>query len=360
MKAYVLYEIGDLRYEERPIPVPDKGEALVRVHACGICGSDIPRIYETGAHIHPLIPGHEFSGEVEDVGENTEPSLIGHRVGIFPLIPCGQCPACADGKYEMCSSYDYSGSRRDGAFAEYVCVPADRLATIPDQVSSEQAAMLEPMGVALHAIRRAGLLTDPGNTDGKQTISGNSASDKNLKIAVIGLGPIGSLAVMILKDAGYRDVYAIGNKESQRRRMELLGVDETHYITGRHELGADVVLECVGNSSALAEAVLATAPEARIVLVGNPHGDMRLERDIYWQILRRQLYLTGTWNASYTGAQSDDWSYLIDRLGKGTLHPEKLITHRFPLENLPQGLKIMRDKTEDYCKIMITMPGNRL
>ncbi|MBR0119687.1 MAG: alcohol dehydrogenase catalytic domain-containing protein, partial [Eubacterium sp.] len=123
MKAWVLHQINDIRYEEVATPeVSNTGssgsEVLVKVCAAGICGSDIPRIYETGAHKMPLIPGHEFAGEVADVGEGDEAGWIGKRVGIYPLIPCRKCHSCLQDQYELCRDYDYIGSRRDGAFAE--------------------------------------------------------------------------------------------------------------------------------------------------------------------------------------------------------------------------------------------------
>ena len=105
MKAWTLYNIGDIRLGETEKPAPKAGQALVRVTAAGICGSDIPRIYQTGAHRHPLIPGHEFSGIVEAVGEGTAPAWIGKRVGIFPLIPCKSCGPCRGQHYEMCKDY---------------------------------------------------------------------------------------------------------------------------------------------------------------------------------------------------------------------------------------------------------------
>ncbi len=105
MKAWVLHGIDDLRWETVEKPLPGSGEVLVAVKAVGICGSDIPRIYKTGAHVHPLIPGHELSGRVEAVGAGVESSWLGQRVGIFPLIPCKTCTLCQEKRYEMCRNY---------------------------------------------------------------------------------------------------------------------------------------------------------------------------------------------------------------------------------------------------------------
>ena len=153
MKAWLLHDIGKISLDEVEKPLPGKGEVLVRVKAAGICGSDIPRIYETGAHNMPLIPGHEFSGIVESVGEDGDKKWAGKRVAVCPKIPCGSCSECKKGSLNSCTSYDYVGSRRDGAFAEYVAVPAANLLEIPEEVSFEAAAIMEPLAVAVNAVR---------------------------------------------------------------------------------------------------------------------------------------------------------------------------------------------------------------
>ena len=135
MKAWVLHDVNDLRLEEVPTPSPGEQEVLVAVKAAGICGSDIPRIYYTGAHTHPLIPGHEFSGEVVELGKGTDKNWLGQRVGVFPLIPCGECDQCRKKQYEMCRKYNYLGSRRNGGFAEDVAVPAWDLVSLSKHVS---------------------------------------------------------------------------------------------------------------------------------------------------------------------------------------------------------------------------------
>ena len=126
MKAARLHTIGDLRCDEVEIPVPHGEELLVRVGACGICGSDLPRVFEHGSSNgkYPLAIGHEFAGEVVQVGEQADPALAGVKAAIYPLIPCRKCDPCVTGNYAMCEDYDYLGSRRDGGFAEYCLIPS--------------------------------------------------------------------------------------------------------------------------------------------------------------------------------------------------------------------------------------------
>lgn len=346
MQAWVLNGANDIEYKELPIPAPQEGWVLLKVKACGICGSDIPRIYDTGAHKHPLIPGHEFAGIVEETGSGVDKALTGSRVGVFPLIPCGVCPQCVNKRYEMCDNYNYTGSRCDGAFAGYVCVPAANLIKLPDNVSFEQAAMLEPMAVAVHAMRAIG--AGAGDT-----------------IAVCGLGTIGMLLYMFLRDAGHKDVFVIGNKDFQKKQAYMLGADDAHYCDSRKEdalawirqrsggKGADVFFECVGRNETVTLGLNAAAKGGKLMLIGNPHSDMELMRNDYWQILRKQLRVQGTWNSSFTLDDNDDWHYVIRRLSEGDISPQELITHRLSLKELERGLHIMRDRSEDYCKIMI-------
>lgn len=345
MKAYVLHDINDFRYEEIKEPSLGAGEVLVAVKAAGICGSDIPRVFRTGTYSYPLIPGHEFAGIVEKVGEDVDTAWIGKRVGVFPLIPCKKCVPCQGKKYEMCEKYGYLGSRTDGGFAEYVRVPVWNLLEIPDNVMLEQAAMLEPMAVAVHAIRRAEV-------------------SQNDVIAVWGLGTIGLFTIMFLKEMGCRNILAIGNKNFQKEMAKWFGISADCYCDGNTEdvnewiqsksngRGADIVFECVGKNETVVQAVKNAAAGGKVQLVGNPAGDMTLTKDVYWRILRKQLTLLGTWNSSFTHEETDDWHYVLERLASGRIQPEKVITHRFSLEELREGFELMRDKREEYVKVM--------
>lgn len=345
MKALVLHNIRDLRLETLDVPEPGDKEVLLSVKAVGICGSDIPRIYQTGTYSYPLIPGHEFSGIVTEMGPNTDQKWLNQRVGVFPLIPCRTCAPCKKKQYEMCRNYSYLGSRRDGGFAEYVAVPEDNLIALPDNVTFEEAAMMEPMAVAVHAMRRAA----PAVSD---------------TVVICGLGTIGLLLLMFLKEAGVQNILAVGNKDFQKQKALKLGFPEDSYCNARRQdadkwlseraksIGIDVFFECVGKNETLVQAVNHTAPGGKIMLVGNPYSDMSMEKQVYWKILRNQLTVMGTWNSSFTQEPEDDWRYVLDRLSRHRIDPAELISHRFPLEELEKGLQIMRDKSEDYGKVM--------
>lgn len=380
MRAQVLYGIGNLKYAEIDKPFPKRGEALIKVICCGICGSDVPRIYKTGAHNMPLIPGHEFMGIVEDCPDN--PELVGKRVGVFPLIPCGKCPQCRELHYEMCTNYNYLGSRSDGGFAEYVTAPVWNLFPLPECVGDEEAAMLEPMCVAAHAAKRVGLKLEPDSVN----------RDEDSAIVICGLGTIGLLLAMMLRFSRYKNIIFVGNKDIQKKKLLDMGYKADDYCDVRYAdpvsfimektdgRGADYYFECIGRSECFEQAVKCAAPLGTVMLVGNPVSSMELSKDVYWKILRNQLTLLGTWNSSYLGNgqgagdagddYQDDWKFVISLLTKRpvlpvldkdgneeyiSLSPANLVTHRFPLEELDKGLSIMHRKSEEYIKIMINL-----
>lgn len=334
MKAYVLHGVNDLRYEDVPIPECPKGWVTVQVKAAGICSSDIARVFTKGTYHFPTIPGHEFSGVVYSVVDEENQSWEGKRVGVFPLIPCRECPQCKQKQYEMCANYDYLGSRRDGAFAEYVAVPLWNLLPLPNEVPLEVAAMLEPLSVGLHALKKAEI---------KQTDS----------VAVIGTGMIGISAAQWAKKYTAGEVVVIGRNENKRYLVESTGLPyEVH--TKAEDKEYDVVLEAVGTPESVDLALNLIRPGGKVVLMGNPSGDILLTQNTYWRILRKQLIVKGTWNSFYDGDNKSDWTEAIEALAKGEVEVKSLISHTFPQERLIDGLQLMRDHKEPYCKIMTT------
>lgn len=375
MKAYVLEGIGQLKYKEVPMPVLNEGEVLVEVKAAGICGSDIPRIFETGTYHFPTIPGHEFSGVVvEDNSENgsqmmrdeaemgeseaEEPGMKplgikasarwkGKRVGVFPLIPCKECAACQKKQYEMCTHYSYLGSRCDGGFARYVAVPEWNLIELPDSVSYEEAALLEPSSVALHSVRRL---------DFKESVE---------SAVLLGLGTIGVIITQWLKIYGVSKVFATGHSEDHGKLMQKVADANYKYCNAKEtnvpewvadvtsDKGTDVVFDCVGTSQSLEDAIACVRPGGQIIIVANPKGDVALSKDIYWKILRKQIRVSGTWNSSFTHESTDDWHMVLEKVVSGELRLQELISHRFAFERLSDGLEVMREKKEYRNKIMI-------
>lgn len=333
MKAYVLHAVNDLRYDEIEIPECPNGWAIIKVKAAGICSSDVARIFTKGTYHFPTIPGHEFSGEVYSVGNEADKALVGKKVGIFPLIPCRNCPQCAEKHYEMCTNYDYVGSRRDGGFAEYVAVPIWNIIELPESMSFTSAAMLEPLSVALHAIKIGGV-------------------KKGDNVAIIGTGMIGICAGQWAYKFGASKVTIIGRNENKRPLVENCGL-EYAICTNKNEIDQyDLVIEAVGTPFAVEMAINGAISGGTVLLMGNPSGDILFSQDLYWRILRKQLTLKGTWNSAYDGCNPSDWTYACKAIDNKDVNVEPLISHQFSQEHLMDGLKLMLEHKEPYCKVM--------
>lgn len=359
MKAYVLEGISQLEYKEIDKPQLRSGYVLLEVQAAGICGSDVPRIFTTGTYHFPTIPGHEFAGVVVEAFDESGKVWVGKRVGVFPLIPCQRCDCCKEKNYEMCSNYNYLGSRCDGGFAEYVAVPVWNLIELPDNVSFAEAAMLEPASVALHAVRRLDL-------------------EKMSSVALFGLGTIGIIIAQWLRIYGIKTVFATGHNDRHGDVMKSVASEGYVYIdtakkSGGGEdsdsrvasrvcdqildltdgVGIDAVIDCVATSESLEDALTCVKSGGQIVVVGNPKGDVQIEKNSYWKILRKQIRLTGTWNSSFTHEDDDDWNMVLEACANGKLHLKELITHALDFDELHKGLDIMRNRTEYRNKVMI-------
>ncbi len=344
MKAHVLEAVGELTYKEVPTPQLQEDEVLVEVVNAGICGSDVPRIFKTGTYHFPTIPGHEFAGVVRQAATEENEYLVGKKVGVFPLIPCMKCGQCKRKAYEMCSSYNYLGSRTDGGFAEYVAVPVWNLIELPTEVGFEDAAMLEPTCVALHAIRQADMAVVQS-------------------AAVYGCGTIGILALQWLTAMGVKNLYAVGTRKEQQELLAGLAAcsfcnchekDPLDFIREQTDgAGVDVVFECVGVSESINHAVSLVRAGGQVVFVGNPAGDITFDKQTYWKILRQQLMVYGTWNSSFTKDEGDDWHMAVRAIQEGRIRPSAQITQRFSFDRLHDGLKVMQDKGVFTNKVMI-------
>ncbi len=346
MRALNLYGVGDLRYDEVKKPRPQTGEVLLKVRACGICGSDIPRVFTKGTYHFPTIPGHEFAGEIVAVPEGEDAGLIGQRAAVFPLLPCGQCAACVTGHYAQCAHYSYYGSRQDGAMAEYLAVRRENLCFLPEGVSYEAAAMCEPTAVARHAFLQSG--AGLGNV-----------------LAIYGVGAIAMLLAQWAKAAGVRKIVLAARSREKVNWAKGMGFPLTFDLKNPEEReawekalsdegGADACIEGTGASDGLARCLQVAKPFGTVVTMGNPQGEMRLSQDDYWKILRKELVIRGTWNSLFSAAEND-WRQSLSAMGQGMLQPEKLITHRFSLSEYREAFKLMRDKKELYGKVMLVM-----
>lgn len=348
MKASQLFKIGDFRTVDVEVPVPKGKELLVKIGACGICGSDIPRIFELGTskQRYPLTIGHEFGGEIVAVGEEADPTLVGKRGAVFPCIPCRKCPPCESGNYAMCEDYDYLGSRSDGGFAEYCLVPSDWhfIESKNPNLSDEALAMVEPCTVAQHAVRKSGL------TAGQSVV-------------IFGAGPIGQMAARWAKIFGASPVVLVDVVEekcefARERGNTVINCMTTDVVAAVKELNggklADVVIEGTGTGAALGNCIACCKTFGTVVLMGNPHKDTTIKLAQHSMILRKELRLQGIWNSHYASTPINEWHYTVKMLDAGIMQVEDLITHKSNLEDLPQLCDDIYNRKVSICKALYT------
>lgn len=341
MKALNLHGINNLVYEDVPDPKPQEGEVLLKIKACGICSSDEDRVLHTGTYHFPTIPGHEFAGQIVQLGAGVDEKYLGKKASVFPLLPCRKCSACNKGEYVMCSSYKYFGSRNDGGFAEYLAVPVWNLVLLDDSVDYKVGALMEPAAVALHAVRMG-------------------AVTKGQQVAVIGTGTIGILIGVFCKLQG-ADVYICGRRRESLENVKSLGLDviDIHEISEKvneitHGERMDVVFEAVGSNESMEMAIMSTRSAGVVVAVGNPKADFKLSRDVYWKVLRWQLQIKGTWNSDYN-ERKNDWKVVAQMMAEHGFPFEKLITKTYRLEEHEMAFKYLADKTRSKTKLMFVM-----
>jgi L-iditol 2-dehydrogenase len=320
MKALVLKDYRRFAVEDFAVPVLQSDEVLVRVRACGICGSDVHGMDgSSGRRIPPIIMGHEAAGEIAQVGNGVTGWKAGDRVTFDSTVYCGDCWYCRRGKINLCENRRVLGVscgdyRRHGAFAEYVAVPQRILYRLPDNLSFEQAAMVEAVSVALHAVKRTPL--------------SDAAS-----VVVVGTGMIGLLVVQVLRVAGCKQIVAIDLEEGKLQLAKKLGAthtlkaDEPDLLEKIRALtegrGADAAFEVVGLAPTVKTAIESVRKGGSVTLVGNlkPQVDLPLQA-----VVTRELTLFGTCGSA------GEYPECLDLIASGRINVTEFVSATAPLE----------------------------
>ena len=348
MKAAVWYEKGDIRIEDKPIPEPGPGEVRLKVKACGICGTDlheyrdgpflIPRKPHplTGRAGGPIILGHEYAAVVDALGPEVSGVAPGDRVTVNPLIYCGKCTYCLKGQPNMCLKLGTGGLASDGAFAEYTVVPSYGLYPLPEKVSDDAGAFVEPVAVATHAVKRARL-------------------ELGQSVAVIGAGPIGLLVAQVCRAAGASQVFVVEPMEARRNLAARLGatavVDPTEADPGKwiagltDNLRADVAIDCVGNQASFDTAVKATGRRAVICIAGMALKPVEVS---FMRLWGHEKELT------FTSGYENEFPAAIALLNNNQINTADMITGNIGLDDLvSEGLEALSSQSGNHIKILV-------
>lgn len=343
MKAGVLYGVNDIRYTDFNDPVCGENDVIINVKACGICGSDPPRVLKNWRYNLPAIPGHEFSGIIVEKGAKVKDLDIGDRVTAAPFIPCGKCENCLKGDFSLCDNNDMLGSKSYGGFAEYVKVPSTNILKI-DDIDFESAAMIEPLAVALHGVL------------GIKPIIGDT-------VAIMGSGTLGQLVIQWLKVGGINNIIAVDI--SEKKLMEAKAVGATVCINAKDKdpvkeikeltanRGVDIAFECAGSKITQEQCLLVTRKKGKVAYLGIAYSDIHLQENSFESIFRKELTLKGFWNSYSSPFPGQEWYKSIQYVKNKFIKLNTMVSHRFKLSEIREAFNMISQRKSEYNKIMI-------
>lgn len=349
MQAAVWHGRHDIRVQEVPVPqAPPAGWVKIRVHWCGICGSDLHE-YVAGPvfipvdHPHPLTGlkgqctlGHEFSGEIAEIGDGVTGYTVGERVTADACQHCGKCYYCTHGLYNICENLAFTGLMNNGAFAEYVNVPAELLYKLPGNFPTEAGALIEPLAVGLHAVKKAGSIV--GKT-----------------VVVVGAGTIGLCTIMCAKAAGAGRIIALEMSSARKAKALEVGasividpkacdaIAEVKALTGGY--GADVSFECIGNKNTAKLAIDVIRKAGRCVMVGIFEEPSHFN---FFELVATEKEVIGS--LAYNGEFADVIRFIAD----GRIDVQPLITGRITLADIvTRGFEELVNNKDGNVKIIV-------
>jgi threonine dehydrogenase-like Zn-dependent dehydrogenase len=336
MKGAYFSEVKKVEIrEDLPKPEINPNEVLIRVKKCGICGSDIGS-YLTGAmESQRIILGHEFSGEIVELGEKVKKLKVDDRVTANPNVPCLDCYYCNHGLENMCIFHTI-GVTHDGALAEFIKVRADRIHKLPDSVSFEEAALVEPLSNGVQAVRTSGLKV------------GDSA-------AVFGAGPIGLMTIQSLKATGTSYIYAIEPIETKQKIALELGADEVFdpkrwgkIIKLTNKIGPDYVFDCVGLPETIMTSMQLVKMGGTIIIIGMHPETFEIKG--FLQFMTKNLTMKGMYLAD-----QESFSTAIRLIEQKKVNVLPLITKRIPLDNVPEEIENLSKGLHDDIKVLVNI-----
>ena len=343
MKAGIYHGVRTITVDEVPRPAPGPGYLLVQMKCCGICGSDLHSyngFWEQPVTAH----GHEVSGFVVECGEGVKGFRVGDRVCMEWFSHCGKCRYCQAGRYNLCENLARTSGASHAGFAEYVVAHQSSLFRVPESLSFEDAALVEPLAVSYRAVRHC-------QADGLGTL------------LVTGSGTIGLLAVAVAKALGSGNVIASARHDHQALMASQMGADSVvHLQLGRKDpqvaeavrtltagAGADAVIETTASAAGLSDAFSAVRRGGIVVLVGGFHAPVELDLK---RVVDNEIRIVGSFCYATNGIQRDfEWSIALAASRK--VRVDKLVTHRFPLRDIARAFEVAADKATSCIKVQI-------
>lgn len=329
MKAVIVKKSNDIICEDIPLNNILSNQVKVKVKYTGICGSDIPRALNNGAHNYPIILGHEFSGIVTEIGNEVKNIKIGDHVVGIPLIPCMKCPDCLNGNYSLCKNYSFVGSRIQGSMAEYIILNEENVFVIDKNIPLIEASFFEPATIAYHAIML------------------NKIEDYS-NACIIGSGNIGYFMLQWLNIIGIKNITVIGKNEITLNRMLKYGA--TNIINTSKENLDDLkfanVFECAGTDSTIKLCYKVAANKGKICFVGTPKKDVSFSIKEWELINRKELTLVGSWMSYSKPFPGKEWEETNKALKNKKLNiPSDIICGIYPMKECNEAFNKIKEGT---------------
>lgn len=334
MKAAVVCANEDVQYLEYEEPQVSAGMVKVKVKASGICGSDIPRVLHHGVHFYPIVLGHEFSGDVVEVGEGVTKVKVGDRVSGAPLLPCLECEDCQNGNYSLCKHYSFIGSRQQGSNADYVVIPEHNAVPFDASISYEQGAMFEPSTVALHGLMQ-------------NDYKGGEC------VAILGGGTIGMFTMQWAKIFGSKKVVVFDISDERLALATKLGADYVVNTTQENfkdkamEItdgkGYGYVFETAGQVPTMQMAFELAANKSHVCFIGTPHVDLSFTPKMWENMNRKEFKLTGSWMSYSAPFPGKEWELTAHYFATGQLKFDPgFIYKKLPMSQAQEAFQMFK------------------
>ncbi|WP_029488131.1 alcohol dehydrogenase catalytic domain-containing protein [Candidatus Epulonipiscium viviparus] len=345
MKAAVVTANEVVEYLDYPEPEVSAGMVKIKIKASGICGSDIPRVLHNGVHFYPIVLGHEFSGDVVEIGEGVSKVKVGDRVSGAPLLPCLSCEDCQQGNYSLCKKYSFIGSREQGSNAEYVVIPERNAVPFDSSIPYEQGAMFEPSTVALHGL----FLND---------------YQGGAKVAILGGGTIGIFTMQWAKIFGAAEVVVFDISDERLALAKRMGATKTfntlkegfmddvsEFTDGK---GFKYVFETAGQTTTMHLAFELASNKANVCFIGTPHVDLTFTPKMWENMNRKEFKLTGSWmsySAPYPGKEWDLTAHYF-KTGQLKFDPA-FIAEKMPMSLAQEAFMLFKEPGRVKGKVLL-------